>query len=52
MPRPNSLRVNVGLEKGETEHAHICRPMEMYLQLFPVYFISLLAEGVAAVTWQ
>lgn len=37
MPRPNSLRVKTGLEKGgDTEHTHMCRPMKMHLQLFPL----------------
>lgn len=46
MPRPNSLRVNACLEKGgETEQAHVCRPMEIHLQLFPADFNSLLSVG-------
>lgn len=53
MLRPNSLRINECLENGgETESAHICRPTEVHSQLFPAYFVSPLAMGVAAVTWQ
>lgn len=37
MLRPNPLRVKTGLEKGrDTEHTHMCRPVKMHLQLFPV----------------